>query len=140
MFTVLVCRACCCGRPSKHPEIDHDEQLRLLMQAISSWPGARLRTVGCLDVCSQSNVIVVRDRRPETQPRERSQWFGGIVSDELTSAFCRWLREGGPTVATPAVLAARRFSGPSPDVPADLRDEDCDRPRRRLPLLDTRAS
>ena len=140
MFTVLVCRACCCGRSSKHPHIDHDEQVRLLARAIADWPGARLREVGCLDVCSQSNVIVVRDRRAETAPGDRSQWFGGIVTDELTDAFCNWLREGGPTIATPNLLALQRFRGPSPDVPSDLRDEDCDRPRRHLPLFETQAS
>lgn len=125
MFTVLVCRACCCGRPSKHPHIDHDEQVRLLADAVETWPGARLREVGCLDVCSQSNVIVVRDRQPETMARSRSMWFGGIVTDELTTALCDWLRAGGPTIATPDLLAAQLFGGPSPDVPADLRDEDC---------------
>ncbi len=140
MFTILVCRACCCGRPSKHPHLDHDEQVRLLGESISGWPGARLREVGCLDVCSQSNVIVVRDRRPETAPGSRSTWFGGIVTDELTVVLCDWLRSGGPASTTPALLNAQRFAGPSPDVPADLRDEDCDRPRRRIPLLDSRAS
>jgi hypothetical protein len=135
MFTVLVCRDCCCGRSSKHPQIDHDAQLQALTDVIADWPGARLRRVGCLNVCSRSNVIVVRDRRPEIPSGSRSQWFGAIVTNELTGAFCDWLRDGGPAVAAPSLLLAQRFAGPSLDVPADLRDEDCDRPRRRIPVV-----
>ncbi len=133
MFTVLVCRSCCCGRASKHPEIDHDWQLRVLSEAIDGQRGARLRRVGCLDVCSQSNVIVVRDRRPEVAANERTQWFGGINTTELTEVFCAWLHVGGPSEPTPEILRRHRFAGPSFDVPADLRDEDCDR-RKYLPI------
>jgi hypothetical protein len=113
--TVLVCRACCCGT-AKHAGFDHDAQLERIRAAAAGIDGARVRVVGCLDVCSRSNVVV------------------GIVTEASTTALCDWLAAGGPATPRPATLDAHVFLGPHVDVPADLRDEDCDRPRRRLPV------
>lgn len=132
-FTVLVCRACCCGRASKHPEIDHDLQVEQIRAAVALLADARFRVVDCLDVCARSNVVVIRDRRLETAPERRSLWLGGITTDSLTVALCDWIATGGPASALPFALTALRFPGPAKDVPAALQDEDCDRPiRRRL--------
>lgn len=131
MFTVLVCRACCCGT-AKHPGFDHDAQLARIADAASTTPGARFRVVGCLDVCSRSNVVVVRDRRPGVAAARRSTWLGGLANDASTTELCTWLASGGPVVEMPDALLDRVFLGPHVDVPADLRDEDCDRPRRRI--------
>lgn len=133
MFTVLVCRACCCGT-AKHPGFDHDAQIDRISAAIAGQPGARVRIVGCLDVCSRSNVIVVRDRRPESDPNRRATWLGRIVDDASTDALCAWLADGGPASSLPSSLVAHRFDGPHRDVPRDLREEDADQPRRLLPL------
>lgn len=131
--TVLVCRACCCGT-AKHAGFDHDAQLERIRAAAAGIDGARVRVVGCLDVCSRSNVVVVRDRRVGLDASRRSTWLGGIVTEASTTALCDWLAAGGPATPMPATLDAHVFLGPHVDVPADLRDEDCDRPRRRLPV------
>jgi hypothetical protein len=136
-FTVLVCRACCCGRETKHPEIDHEQQLERLQAAVHCVAGARLRVVDCLDVCTKSNVVVIRDRRPNIASESRSTWLGGIVTDAMTNTLCEWIEDGGPIHALPTTLKDQIFFGPSKDVPRDLQDEDCDRkPRRRIPVSD----
>lgn len=56
---IVVCRGCCCGTTRKHPDTDHGRQLAMLAEAVAAIPGARLRTVGCLDLCRSSNVIAV---------------------------------------------------------------------------------
>ncbi|MFY1632080.1 hypothetical protein ACN27F_02145 [Solwaraspora sp. WMMB335] len=52
---VTVCRGCCCGTSRKHPDVDHDGQLRALRAS-----GARVRVVDCLNTCERSNVVVVQ--------------------------------------------------------------------------------
>ncbi|MCW2506633.1 MAG: hypothetical protein JWO79_4917, partial [Actinomycetia bacterium] len=51
---VTVCRGCCCGTERKHPGIDHDGLLAALAEV-----GA-VRVSDCLDVCEDSNVVVVQ--------------------------------------------------------------------------------
>ena len=62
-LTILVCRGCCCGTAQKHPDVDHEAQLRVLEAAAAKTAGARVRAVDCVDECSRSNVIVVRQWR-----------------------------------------------------------------------------
>lgn len=112
VFSVLVCRACCCGRPSKHPGIDHDAQVDAIRDAVTSTVGARCRTVDCLDVCSRSNVVVIRDRRPEASGLS-ALWLGDITSDDLTDALCAWLSAGAHRASVPELLRARIFDGPT---------------------------
>ena len=107
--TILVCRDCCCGNARKHPEVDHDAHLERLEEAVQDMGGARLLVTRCLDVCSHSNVVVVRTRAGEKQ---RSLWFGEIISRRRIEALCAWLRAGGLRTATPlpATLAFATFS------------------------------
>ena len=106
--TILVCRDCCCGNVRKHPEVDHDDHLERLEQAARDIGGARLLVTGCLDVCSHSNVVVVRTRAGGEQ---RSLWFGEILSRKRIESLCAWLRAGGlrTTAPLPATLAFATF-------------------------------
>jgi hypothetical protein len=120
MVAVLVCRGSSCGTP-KHPFTDHDGQLATISEAVQGVPSAELRVVDCLDSCSRSNVIVIRDQRPGVAPAQRSTWLGNMLTDELTSTLCAWLTEGGPITNVPAELRPQIFFGPYVDVPANLR-------------------
>ena len=124
MFSVLVCRSCCCGRPSKHPGIDHDAQVEAIRRAVMATSNARCRTVDCLDVCSRSNVVVVRDRRPEASELS-ALWLGDITTDELTASLCTWLGEGAHRSSVPELLRARIFDGPMTRLAELDTDDDC---------------
>ena len=106
--TILVCRDCCCGNARKHPEVDHDDHLERLEQVAREIGSARLLVTRCLDVCSHSNVVVVRTRAGEKQ---QSLWFGEILSRRRIEALCAWLRAGGLRTGTPlpATLAFAAF-------------------------------
>lgn len=97
--SVLVCRGCCCGT-GKHPDVDHDGQLRRLGEA-TGVAGARLHVVDCLGPCERSNVVVVR--RGATR-----HWFGEVLDGSTTDALADWVATGAPGVPPPA-LRARRF-------------------------------
>jgi len=96
--TILVCRDCCCGTAGKHPGVDHDDHLDRLEEAARDMGGARVLVTRCLDVCSHSNVVVVRTRAGGMQ---RSLWFREILSRKRIDALCAWLRAGGLRGATP---------------------------------------
>lgn len=101
--TVTVCRDCCCGSPTKHPGVDHDAQLDGLRAALE--PVHRVRTSLCLDVCSQSNVMVVQPGSAARRGGARPVWFGLVLDDAVVSDLVAWIRSGGPGVAgLPAVL------------------------------------
>ena len=121
MFSVLVCRACCCGRPSKHPGIDHDAQVDAIRHAVASTNGARCRIVDCLDVCSRSNVVVIRDRRPEASGLS-ALWLGGVTTDNLTAELCMWLSAGAHRASLPELLRTHIFDGPATRL-AELDDD-----------------
>ena len=95
--TVTVCRDCCCGSRTKHPRVDHDAQLAELTAALG--PEHRVRTSLCLDVCDQSNVMVVQRRGA------RPVWFGLVLDDVVVDDLVGWVHAGGPGVAEmPATL------------------------------------
>jgi (2Fe-2S) ferredoxin len=101
--TVTVCRDCCCGSRSKHPLTDHDGQLAALRSALE--PDHRVRTSLCLDVCSQSNVMVVQPAPSARRAGARPVWFGLVHDDVVAADLVSWIRDGGPGVAAmPAVL------------------------------------
>ncbi len=58
--------------------------------------------VGCVDACSQSNVVIVR-------PGDgTSVWLGGILDPATTASLCVWLAAGAPS-PIPASLAGHVF-------------------------------
>lgn len=102
--SVLVCRGCCCGSESKHPDVDHDGHVRRLRSAIDTVNG-RVMTVDCLGPCERSNVVVVRRGT-------RRHWFGDLLDDDQVDRLGAWIGSGADDV--PVDLSAHRFDGPTP--------------------------
>lgn len=92
-----MCRDCCCGSAAKHPGTDHDAQLDRLRRELPA--PHRVRVSDCLDVCAQSNVIVVHPAPPARRRGARPVWFGLTADDAVTGDIIRWVRAGGPGVA-----------------------------------------
>ncbi|WP_395153903.1 (2Fe-2S) ferredoxin domain-containing protein [Ilumatobacter sp.] len=88
-ISVLLCDACCCGTERKHPGVDH-AGIRDRLAVAAASVGGRCRTVDCLDVCSQSNVIVVKT------PGSGSFWIGKVLDDAVVDSIDTWIREGAP--------------------------------------------
>ncbi|WP_111652667.1 hypothetical protein [Actinoplanes lutulentus] len=109
---MTVCRDCCCGSRTKHPAVDHDAQIDRLRAELE--PEHRIRTSLCLDVCSQSNAIVVQPA-PEARRRgARPVWFGLVLDDTVLDDLITWVRDGGPGNADlPAVLELSVISPPT---------------------------
>jgi hypothetical protein len=78
----LACRGCCCGT-TKHPEVDHDAQLRALAST-----GTALEVTDCLGPCRWSNVVVAIDQTTGAQT-----WFAKILTDDDLTAVARWLAD-----------------------------------------------
>jgi (2Fe-2S) ferredoxin len=112
--TVTVCRDCCCGSAKKHPDVDHDDQLRQLRAGLPA--PHRVRVSDCLDACEQSNVVVVHPTPAARRAGARPVWFGLVVSDDVTDDIAGWVQAGGPGVAPlPAVLELSVVPAPNPD-------------------------
>ncbi|WP_090803706.1 hypothetical protein [Asanoa ishikariensis] len=100
---VTVCRDCCCGSATKHPDVDHDAQLDRLRNALPA--PHRVRVSDCLDACAQSNVVVVHPTADARRRGARPVWFGLVVNDVVTDDIVAWVDAGGPGVAPlPAIL------------------------------------
>jgi hypothetical protein len=104
-LSVLVCRGCCCGTASKHPEMDHPGQVERLRAALPTGVPSTLWEVDCLGTCASSNVIVVR-------LGQTRRWFGEMLDREHTDMLAAWIHAGAKD-ALEGQLAAREFS---PDV------------------------
>lgn len=109
--TVTVCRDCCCGSARKHPGVDHDGQLHQLRDALPA--PHRVRVSDCLDLCEQSNVVVVHPAPAARRAGARPVWFGLALDAEVTADIADWVRSGGPGVAAlPDVLDLSVVSAP----------------------------
>jgi hypothetical protein len=85
---VRVCRDCCCGTSRKHPGVDHDALLDLL---VTSTTGVATVDVSpCLLACEKSNVVVV-------QPGPTGREAGGPGLCDVPASL-------RPLVTTPGVL------------------------------------
>lgn len=104
---MLVCRGCCCGTLSKHPDVDHAGHLAALQDAVGGIGGARVFTVDCLDQCDRSNVVVVRTGGAR-------RWFAGMLDDGPVADLATWLADGG-RADLPGSLDVHAFD---PDAPA----------------------
>ena len=87
---ITVCRGCCCGTRDKHPDVDHDAQLRRLATA------ARVRASDCLGVCEHSNVVVVHPHPAARRAGSRPVWLGGVLAEAEVTAVAGWVAAGGP--------------------------------------------
>jgi hypothetical protein len=92
--TVTVCRGCCCGTPAKHPDVDHARQLRRLCTGVGARD--RVRVSGCLDLCDESNVVVVSPSVAARRRGARPVWLAEILDDRSIDAILRWVGTGGP--------------------------------------------
>lgn len=110
--TITVCRDCCCGSLRKHPDVDHDGQLETLRAALE--PAHRVRTSLCLDVCAQSNVVVVQPTPAARRDGARPVWFGLVNDDAVLGDLVDWVHAGGPGVVdVPPILQLSVINPPS---------------------------
>lgn len=114
--SVTVCRGCCCGRTEKNPGTDHAGQLAALRQRLGT---ARVRVSDCLDVCEQSNVIIVSPAPAGRAQGARPVWLGLVHEPDAVTEIADWVQAGGPGIAEPPpILDLYRFA-PSRRVRAE---------------------
>lgn len=109
--SVTVCRGCCCGTFAKHPEVDHEDQLRRLRAA-----GSQVRAVQeCLGHCERSNVMVVMPSRLGRLFGGRPIWVGQVLAPETLGVVVEWVAAGGPGLApVPEAMRGAVFVPPRP--------------------------
>lgn len=106
--TVTVCRGCCCGSSTKHPEVEHRRQLEKVRAEVGA--GCRVRVTDCLDACERSNVMVVSPSPAGRRAGARPVWLGEILHDGTTDDVISWVNAGGPGVVdAPNVLDLYEF-------------------------------
>lgn len=99
---VTVCRGCCCGTASKHPDVDHATQLDALSAGVRGH--GRVRTSDCLDACAESNVVVVAPSASGRAAGARPVWVSGVLDPGTVEEVVEWVRTGGPGVSDPPGL------------------------------------
>ncbi|MDF2977272.1 MAG: hypothetical protein K0S40_2000 [Actinomycetospora sp.] len=110
--TLTVCRGCCCGTASKHPDVDHRAQLERFRAA------GRVRVSDCLDACAYSNVVVVSPSPAGRAAGARPVWLFGVLDAETEDELTAWVAAGGPGVAEPPGMLDLRIFTPSRRVRA----------------------
>lgn len=107
--SVTVCRGCCCGSTTKHPDTDHSAQLERIRAGAG--PAGRVRISDCLDACERSNVMVVIPSAAGRRAGARPVWLGEVLDDDATEDVIAWVSSGGPGVSEPpGVLDLYAFS------------------------------
>lgn len=64
----------------------------------------RVRAVKCLDVCTQSNVVVVGPSGEGRAAGGRPVWLGFVLADDMIDEIAAWVHAGGPGLADPPGL------------------------------------
>ncbi len=107
--SVTVCRGCCCGSLTKHPDLDHRAQLERIRAGVGS--SGRVRVSDCLDACERSNVMVVTPSAAGRLAGGRPVWLGEVLDDDAADDVITWVASGGPGVSEPPnVLDLYAFS------------------------------
>lgn len=55
-----------------------------------------MRVSDCLDVCAQSNVVVVQPSPAARGAGARPVWFGLVLDDTVVDDIVAWVGNGGP--------------------------------------------
>lgn len=106
---ITVCRGCCCGTEHKHPGVDHDRQLDLLREHLTT-----VRVADCLDACEVSNVVVVQPTPAARAAGAKPVWVGSVLDDDAVRDVIDWISAGGPGLATPPPsISARIVAAPA---------------------------
>lgn len=107
--SVTVCRGCCCGSQTKHPDLDHRAQLERIREEVGA--AGRVRVSDCLGACERSNVMVVTPSAAGRLAGARPVWLGEVLDDDATDDVIAWVSSGGPGVSEPPnVLDLYAFS------------------------------
>ncbi len=101
--SIMVCHDCCCGTSRKHPHVDHKAQRQQLLDLESD--SVRVQVVDCLDLCQQSNVVLVRDH--SLPRRERDTWLARMHRSAEIAAIEEWVNE--PACGMPIELLRHVF-------------------------------
>ena len=119
---VTVCRGCCCGTESKHPDADHAGQLDALLAGIGD--AGRVRVSDCLDACEYSNVVVVGPSADARRVGARPVWIAGVLDRRAIADIVAWVRGGGPGLAHPSDVLDLMLFTPARAARRLLRRED----------------
>jgi (2Fe-2S) ferredoxin len=67
----------------------------------------------CLDVCGESNVVVVQPSPAGRRAGGRPAWLGFVNDDEAVERIARWVAAGGPgVVPIPPILDLHTIASP----------------------------
>ena len=116
-LTVTICRGCCCGSTTKHPDIDHDAHAQRIRESVRASGLGTAKIVKCLDECEHSDVILIR----RTSGRDTEFfWLGPLNHPADVETLAAWL-EGPPDEPLPVGLRRLRFTKRPPRPPLAVR-------------------
>ncbi|GEL26752.1 hypothetical protein PSU4_57060 [Pseudonocardia sulfidoxydans NBRC 16205] len=115
---VTVCRGCCCGTARKHPGVDHLGQFDRIVDGVGDT--GKVRASDCLDVCAQSNVVVVSPSSAGRAAGARPVWLRDVLDEDVTEGIVEWVRAGGPGVVDAPDLVSLFMFSPSRRVRSQL--------------------
>jgi (2Fe-2S) ferredoxin len=96
---VRMCRGCCCGTRRKHPDVDHDAIVDVLVAGLAGV--ADVVTTDCLSVCDLSNVVVVSPTPGARRRGARPAWVTHVNTVHRAALVVDWVRAGGPGASRP---------------------------------------
>ena len=109
---VSFCHDCCCGTLRKHPGVDHDALRSELREGLRN--AAVVTQSACLDVCEESNVIVVSPSPLGRRGGNKPVWLRKMLTRESVEELVDWVIEGGPgAVPMPASLKRHQMKRPT---------------------------
>ncbi|MDP5228656.1 MULTISPECIES: (2Fe-2S) ferredoxin domain-containing protein [Arthrobacter] len=106
---VVVCRGGDCGSRHKHPQTDHQGQLRRIRDGVE--PAAQVIVSRCLDACDHSNVVVILPDAAGRAEGAGPVWIGEANDADTTQDIIDWVTAGQPAgPGRPALVDIREFT------------------------------